>query len=119
MKKHIKSADGFYHIKGKKYSFLRGARRQVWAGTAYMTEGGLTRDKLHYNKRGRIVSKKNLTQQKKKNVFSNMDILLKKVNLDMLKKKQNQDLNQNHQKQKEKDKCIINNIFFNKKYYFF
>jgi hypothetical protein len=65
MKKHMKSADGFYHIKGKKYPFLRGARRQVWAGTAYMTEGGLTRDKLHYNKRGRIVSKKKFHTAKK------------------------------------------------------
>ena len=66
MKKHMKSEDGFYHIKGKKYTFLRGARRQVWAGTAYMTEGGLTRDKLHYNKRGRIVSKKKIQYSKKR-----------------------------------------------------
>ena len=65
MKKHMKSTDGFYHIKGKKYPFLRGARRQVWSGTAYMTEGGLTKDKLHYNKRGRIVSKKKFNTAKK------------------------------------------------------
>ena len=51
--------------------------------------------------------KKNSTQQKKKNVFKNMDILLKKVNLDMLKKEQNQDRNLNHQKQKKEDKNLV------------
>ena len=35
-----------------------GTRRQVWNGTAYMTTGGLTKDKLMKNKRGRIVSKR-------------------------------------------------------------
>ena len=43
MKKHMKAADGKYHIKGKKYELLRGSRAQVWHGTAYCTEGGLTK----------------------------------------------------------------------------
>jgi len=34
-----------------------GSRAQVWHGTASHTAGGLTKDKLMMNKRGRIVSK--------------------------------------------------------------
>jgi len=58
MKKHMKSDDGKYHIKGKKFEILEGSRAQVWHGTAYKTPGGLTKDKLLYNKHGRIVSRK-------------------------------------------------------------
>jgi hypothetical protein len=36
----------------------RGSRRQVWNGTAEQTAGGLTKEQLEKNKRGRIVSKK-------------------------------------------------------------
>ena len=86
MKKHMKSADGFYHIKGKKYAFLRGARRQVWAGTAYMTEGGLTRDKLHYNKRGRIVSKKKFQTAKKEKRLQKYGYFTKKGKFGYVKK---------------------------------
>ena len=86
MKKHMKSADGFYHIKGKKYPFLRGARRQVWAGTAYMTEGGLTRDKLHYNKRGRIVSKKKYNTAKKEKRLQKHGFFTKKGKFGYVKK---------------------------------
>tara|TARA_Y100000389_G_scaffold123044_1_gene120336 strand:- start:3122 stop:3433 length:312 start_codon:yes stop_codon:yes gene_type:complete len=86
MKKHMKSADGLYHIKGKKYPFLRGARRQVWAGTAYMTEGGLTRDKLHYNKRGRIVSKKKFHTAKKEKRLQKHGYFTKKGKFGYVKK---------------------------------
>lgn len=86
MKKHMKSADGFYHIKGKKYPFLRGARRQVWAGTAYMTEGGLTRDNLHYNKRGRIVSKKKFHTAKKEKRLQKHGYFTKKGKFGYVKK---------------------------------
>jgi hypothetical protein len=86
MKKHIKSADGFYHIKGKKYSFLRGARRQVWYGTAYMTEGGLTKDKLHYNKHGRIVSKKKFNTAKKEKRLEKHGYFTKKGTFGYVKK---------------------------------
>ena len=82
----MKSADGFYHIKGKKYPFLRGARRQVWAGTAYMTEGGLTRDKLHYNKRGRIVSKKKFNTAKKEKRLQKHGYFTKKGKFGYVKK---------------------------------
>ena len=86
MKKHMKSADGFYHIKGKKYPYLRGARRQVWAGTAYMTEGGLTRDNLHYNKRGRIVSKKKFHTAKKEKRLQKHGYFTKKGKFGYVKK---------------------------------
>ena len=82
----MKSADGFYHVKGKKYPFLRGARRQVWAGTAYMTEGGLTRDKLHYNKRGRIVSKKKFNTAKKEKRLQKHGYFTKKGTFGYVKK---------------------------------
>ena len=36
----------------------RGSRRQVWNGNAVMTAGGLKKEDLDRNKRGRIVSKK-------------------------------------------------------------
>ena len=65
MKKHMKSSDGKYHIKGHKYDILEGSRAQVWHGSAYKTSGGLTRDKLYQNKRGRIVSRKKYTLAKR------------------------------------------------------
>ena len=57
-RKVMKEADGMYHVKGKKFQVLIGSRAQVWHGTAYKTSGGLTRDDLHMNKHGRVVSKK-------------------------------------------------------------
>ena len=46
---------------------LIGSRAQVWHHTAYKTAGGLTRDELHMNKNGRIVSKKkHMTAKKEK-----------------------------------------------------
>jgi len=48
--------DGTYTVKGKKYKELFGSREQVWNGTAYKTEGGLTKDRLLMNDKGRIVS---------------------------------------------------------------
>ena len=62
-----KSADGMYHIKGKKYVHVQGSRAQVWHGTAYETTGGLTRSHIKMNKHGRIVStKKSATAKKDK-----------------------------------------------------
>ena len=57
-KRHTKSADGMFHIKGHKFNILKGSRAQVMNGTAYKTPGGLTKDKLLMNKWGRIVSRK-------------------------------------------------------------
>ncbi len=50
--------DGYYHIKGKKWKELFGSREQVYNGTAYKTEGNLTKKDLFFNKNGRIVSAK-------------------------------------------------------------
>ena len=48
--------DGTYTVKGRKYKELFGSREQVWNGTAYKTEGCLTKDQLLMNEKGRIVS---------------------------------------------------------------
>jgi hypothetical protein len=65
MKRHDKSADGFYHINGTKYEELEGSRAKVWHGTAYKTSGGLTKNDLIMNKHGRVVSKRKHTTAKR------------------------------------------------------
>ena len=67
MGNHTRSAEGFYHIHGKKYEMLRGSRAQVFHGTAHKTDGtpGLTKEKLLMNKHGRIVSRKKMAAGKK------------------------------------------------------
>jgi len=65
MKRVHKSEDGFYYVKGKKYKDLVGSREKVWNENAYKTPGGLTRDELVMNKRGRIVSKSKYYSSKK------------------------------------------------------
>lgn len=60
-KRAHKGKDGMYHVKGKKYKQLVGARSQVWHGTAYKTCYGkdcLTRKDIMMNKHGRLVSRK-------------------------------------------------------------
>lgn len=47
---------GTYTIKGKTFKELFGSREQVWNGTAYKTKYGLTKEGLHMNQWGRIVS---------------------------------------------------------------
>jgi hypothetical protein len=65
MKRPVRGADGTYLINGKKYKELFGSREQVMNGTAYKTEGLLTKDQLMYNKHGRIVSKNKYKTAKK------------------------------------------------------
>tara|TARA_E500000178_G_scaffold290595_1_gene294112 strand:- start:383 stop:700 length:318 start_codon:yes stop_codon:yes gene_type:complete len=65
VKKHMRSDDGMYHIKGNKYQLLIGSRAQVWHKTAYKTNGDLKREDLLMNKRGRVVSKKKFNIAKK------------------------------------------------------
>ncbi len=77
----MKSSDGKYHIKGSKYELLEGSRAQVWHGTAYKTSGGLTRDKLHYNKHGRIVSRKKHVSAKREKRLEKHGYFAKKGNL--------------------------------------
>ena len=67
MKRPTKSADGMYHINGKKYPILIGSRAQVEHETAYKTPGGLKKANLIMNKNGHIVSrKKHFTAKKDK-----------------------------------------------------
>lgn len=67
VKKVMKAEDGKYHIKGKAYELLIGSRAQVFHGTAYKTEGGLTKSDILMNKNGRIVSrKKHVTAKREK-----------------------------------------------------
>lgn len=67
MKRPVRGEDGYYTIDGKKYKELFGSRIQVWNGTAYKTEGELTRKDLMMNKWNRIVSvKKHKTAKKEK-----------------------------------------------------
>jgi hypothetical protein len=63
----FKRVNDKYVIKGKTYEQLVGSRAQVWHETAYKTSGGLTKDNLHKNKTGRIVSKnKHISAKKEK-----------------------------------------------------
>lgn len=57
-KRPHRSADGTYHINGKRFKELFGSRQQVMNGTAYKTAGELTKSHLMMNKWGRIVSRK-------------------------------------------------------------
>ena len=58
MKRPVRSADGTYTVKGCVYKELFGSREQVYNGTAYKTTGGLTKDDILMNSKGRIVSSK-------------------------------------------------------------
>jgi len=70
MKRPVRSDDGFYHIKERKYPELFGSRIQVFRGTAYKTTGGLTVDGLIMNKHGRVVSVlKHKTAKKEKRLL--------------------------------------------------
>ena len=67
VKRIQKHEDGTYHVHGKKFDVLEGSRAQVWHGTAYKTNGGLTKSHLMMNKHGRIVSSvKHRTAKKEK-----------------------------------------------------
>ena len=78
MKKHMRSDDGKYHIKGKTYELLEGSRSQVMHGTAYKTSGGLTIDKLKKNKHGDIVSRKVSTRAKREKRLEKAGFFTKK-----------------------------------------
>ena len=67
MKRPERQSDGKYHIKGVKYPELFGSREQVWNGTAYKTEGELTKGHFIMNKHRRIVSKVKHEDGKKNN----------------------------------------------------
>jgi hypothetical protein len=69
-----------------KYKLRVGSRKQVMNNTAKMTAGGLTKSKLKYNKRGRIVSKKASKLAKTNNRLVNAGYITKKGIFGVVKK---------------------------------
>ena len=86
VKKHMKAADGKYHIHGHKYEKLEGSRAQVWHHTAHQTPGGLTKLHLVMNKHGRIVSKRKHTTAKREKRLVKAGYLTKKGTFGYVKK---------------------------------
>ena len=98
--KHMKAADGMYHIHGHKYEMLVGSRAQVWHQTAHQTSGGLMKHQLLMNKNGRIVSKRKHTTAKKEKRLVKAGFLTKKGKFGFIKK----DHTRKHRKTKTKSK---------------
>jgi hypothetical protein len=67
MTAYKKNSFGQYVINGKTYEMLIGSRAQVMHGTAYKTNGGLTKKDLFRNKSGRFVSLKLHKRAKREN----------------------------------------------------
>jgi hypothetical protein len=86
VKKHMKAADGKYHINGSKYELLEGSRAQVWHGTSYKTPGNLLKGNLMMNKHGRIVSKRKHTTAKKDKRLVKAGFLTRKGTFGFIKK---------------------------------
>jgi len=89
VKKHMKAADGMYHVNGQKFEKLEGSRAQVWHGTAYKTAGDLTKNNLMMNKNGRIVSKRKHTTAKNEKRLVKAGYLTKKGQFGFIKKSAN------------------------------
>jgi hypothetical protein len=85
VKKHMKAADGMYHINGHKCEKLEGSRAQVWHGTAHKTSGNLTKNNLMMNKNGRIVSKRKHTTAKNEKRLVKAGYLTKKGQFGFIK----------------------------------
>jgi hypothetical protein len=86
VKRVQRSEDGFYHVNGKAYKQLIGSRIQVWHGTAYKTEGQLTKDDLMMNQWHRIVSKKKHATAKKEKRLEKHGYFAKKGKFGYVKK---------------------------------
>tara|TARA_Y100001936_G_C15737556_1_gene489271 strand:- start:67 stop:363 length:297 start_codon:yes stop_codon:yes gene_type:complete len=86
MKRVRQAEDGKYYIKGKGYPELVGSREKVWNETAYKTPGGLTKDNLVMNKRGRIVSKTKYVTAKKEKRLEKHGYFAKKGKFGYVKK---------------------------------
>ena len=86
MKRPVRSEDGTYTVKGKKYKELFGSREQVYNRTAYKTKAGLTFDDILMNKRGRIVSAKKYKSAKKEQRLEKHGYSAKKGKLGYVKK---------------------------------
>ena len=86
MKRPVRAEDGTYTIQGKKYKELFGSRIQVWHGTAYKTDGQLTKDDLMMNQWYRIVSKKKHATAKKEKRLEKHGYFAKKGKFGFVKK---------------------------------
>tara|TARA_Y100000590_G_scaffold340157_1_gene387890 strand:- start:67 stop:363 length:297 start_codon:yes stop_codon:yes gene_type:complete len=86
MKRVRQAKDGKYYIKGKGFPELVGSREKVWNETAYKTPGGLTKDNLVMNKRGRIVSKTKYVTAKKEKRLEKHGYFAKKGKFGYVKK---------------------------------
>jgi len=64
-----KNSDGTYNINGQSYNKLYGTREEVWEAKSYKTTGGLVKDDLIMNKKGKLVSKKKCIQETNYNRF--------------------------------------------------
>lgn len=71
----MRASDGMYHINGETFKQLEGSRAQVAHGTAYRTNGGLTKKDICMNRSGKYVSCKKSRQNKK---HSNLGSMLAK-----------------------------------------
>ena len=67
IQRHLRHADGKFHINGKTFDTLVGSRAQVWHNTVYRTSGYLTKKNLLKNKHGNIVSRLKHVEAKKNN----------------------------------------------------
>lgn len=65
MTRFTKTESGKYVVHGHTYEMLIGSRAQVWHGTAFKTNGGLTKKNLMQNKAGRVVSRSKHATAKK------------------------------------------------------
>jgi hypothetical protein len=98
VKKHMKAADGKYHIHGHKYDVLEGSRAQVWHGTAHQTSGGLTKLHIMMNKNGRIVSKRKHATAKREKRLVKAGFLTKKGQFGFIKKAHTHKRSRKHKK---------------------
>ncbi len=78
---------GGYTIKGGFFKELFGSREQVMNGTAYKTSGGLKKNELLMNGRGRIVSKKKYETAKKEKRLEKHGYFAKKGKFGYVKRK--------------------------------
>lgn len=101
MKKHSRSSDGMYHIKGQKFKELVGKRAAVWHGNAYKTKGDLVKSDLIYTKRGRIVSKKKHVLAKKEKRLQQHGYFTKKGKFGFVKKAPSKTLKKRSKKSKK------------------
>ena len=98
VKKHMKAADGMYHIHGHKYEVLEGSRAQVWHGTAHQTSGCLCKSDLMMNKNGRIVSKRKHATAKREKRLVKAGFLTKKGQFGFIKKAHTHKRSRKHKK---------------------